>query len=163
LQKKNEEEAKEALRKKAEFDRALKNAIERALKQHRVRLCGEYLALSQVEVIDYMALMRFTSMALELLYSTSGSTSLTPADVVNAIKMVHPGLTVVDKITKWVDVEDAFERLAKCTSTKPKDRLLRLLSLAEQGAPTIPKLQDHWKKRSAEEEAEGRTDAKKKR
>jgi hypothetical protein len=114
LQKKNEEEAKEALRKKAEFDRALKNAIERALKQHRVRLCGEYSALSQVEVIDYMELMRFTPMALELLYSTSGSTSLTPADVVNAIKMV-------------------------------------------------PKLQDHLKKRSAEEEAEGRTDAKKKR
>jgi hypothetical protein len=161
LRKKQEQEkAKEMLRKKQESEKKLNDAINDALKKNRERLSEERPNFSELEVIEYMALMRFTPMALELLYSTSDSTSLTPADVVNAIKMVHPGLTVVDENTKWVDVEDAFERLAKCTSTKPKDRLFRLLSLAEQGAPTIPKLQDHWKKRSAEEEAEGRTDAK---
>jgi hypothetical protein len=154
-------EEKEAERK--ESAKVLDDATKRALQQHRELLGREEPVLMELELVDYMALMRFTPMAVELLYSTSGSTSLTPADVVNAIKMVHPGLTVVDKITKWVDVEDAFERLAKCTSTKPKDRLFRLLSLAEQGAPTIPKLQDHQKKRPAEEEAEGSTSAKKKR
>jgi leucyl aminopeptidase (aminopeptidase T) len=161
LRKKQEQEkAKEMLRKKQESEKKLNDAINDALKKNRERLSEEHPNFSELEVIEYMALMRFTPMALELLYSTSGSTSPTPADVVNAIKMVHPGLTVVDENTKWVDVEDAFERLAKCTSTKPKDRLFRLLSLAEQGALTIPKLQDHWKKRSAEKEAEGRTDAK---
>jgi hypothetical protein len=159
-QEKMEEEAKEARRKKIESAKKLNDAINDALKMHCERLVSQNPILA--DVIDYMALMRFTPMAIELPHSTNdGSTSLTPADVVKAMKMVHPGSVIIDDNIKWEEIEGIFEVLTKCDTTKSMARVVRLAKLLEQGAPIIPQLKDYQKKRAAEEEAEGRASAKK--
>jgi hypothetical protein len=158
-QEKMEEEDKEARRKKIESAKKSNDAINDALKMHSERLASQNPILA--DVVDYMALMRFTPMVMELLHSTSGSTFLTPADIVKAMKMMHPGLVNIDDNIKWEEIEGTFEVLTKCDTTKSMARVVRLARLAEHGAPTIPKLQDYQKKRPAEEEAEGSTSAKK--